>query len=95
MTMKTISISDLKSGLSGVLRAVRRGRTVLVTDRGRPVARLVPVTPAPGDVDALVEAGLVRTGPRALPPEFLDRARPEDLEGTLRRAVMDEREASY
>ena len=93
--MKTISISDLKSGLSGVLRVVRLGREVIVTDRGRPVARLVPIEPAPGDVQALVEAGLVREGRRALPKTFLDRPRPSDPDGSLRAAVMDEREAGY
>ncbi len=95
MTMKTISISDLKAGLSAALRAVRRGGAVLITDRGRPVARIVPVQAAPGDVEPLVEAGLIRTGPRRLPRGFLDRRRPDDPTGSLRQAVMDEREAGH
>lgn len=95
MTMKTISISELKSGLSAVLRAVRRGGVVIVTDRGRPVARMEPVEPAPGDVAALVEAGLIRSGTRGLPPGFLDRPCPSDPEGSLLEAVLDEREGGY
>ncbi len=41
---KTISVANLKRHLSGVLREVAYGRqSVLVTRRGRPMARLVPV----------------------------------------------------
>lgn len=95
MTMKTISISQLKSGLSAALRSVRRGTEVVVTDRGRPVARLVPVRPAAGEVDALVEAGLIQLGPRALPGAFLDGTRVADVDGDLVAAVQGEREGGY
>lgn len=41
---RTISVADLKRHLSEVIGDVAHGRqTVLVTRRGRPVARLVPV----------------------------------------------------
>lgn len=40
--MTTVGIAELKSRLSEHLREVRRGRTVTVLDRGRPVARLAP-----------------------------------------------------
>ena len=40
--MKTVGIRQLKSGLSAYIRAVRRGETVAVTDRGEVVAELVP-----------------------------------------------------
>ncbi len=45
---KTISVADLKRHLSEVLGEVAHGKhTVLVTRRGRPVARLLPVEPGP------------------------------------------------
>lgn len=45
---KTISVAELKRHLSEVLGEVAHGRhTVLVTRRGRPVARLLPVEPGP------------------------------------------------
>jgi len=93
--MKTVSISELKAGLSAALRAVRRGGVVLVTDRGRPVARLMPVEAAPGDVEALVEAGLIRVQSRKLPRGFLDRKRPADPTCSVREAVAEEREAGH
>ncbi len=42
MTMDTVRIADLKAHLSEHLRAVRRGRTLTVLDRDRPIARIVP-----------------------------------------------------
>jgi prevent-host-death family protein len=45
MTVRTSS-SRLKAKLGQYLRAVRAGKEVVVTDRDRPVARLVPFTPA-------------------------------------------------
>lgn len=41
------SIAECKARLSGLVRRVERGReTVVVTKRGRPVARIVPVVRA-------------------------------------------------
>jgi len=41
--MRQVKIAELKDNLSRYLRAVERGASVVVTDRDRPVARLVPV----------------------------------------------------
>jgi prevent-host-death family protein len=41
--MKTASISEAKNRLSAYIDPVRRGETVQITDRGNPVARLVPL----------------------------------------------------
>jgi prevent-host-death family protein len=43
--MKTVKIAELKDRLSEHLRAVERGAVaeVIVTDRNRPVARILPV----------------------------------------------------
>jgi prevent-host-death family protein len=41
--MKTASISDAKNNLSALLKEVRGGATVVITDHGVPVARLAPV----------------------------------------------------
>lgn len=44
--MKTVGIAELKAHLSSYLRSVRRGRDLVVLDRGTPVARIV--APGPG-----------------------------------------------
>jgi prevent-host-death family protein len=42
LVMSSVSIADLKARLSHYVRLARRGRTVTVTNRDIPVARLVP-----------------------------------------------------
>lgn len=42
----TISAADANRKFSALLRSVRRGRSVLVTSHGKPVARIVPATEA-------------------------------------------------
>ena len=41
--MKRIKIAELKDRLSEHLRAVERGAVVEVTDRSRPIARIIPI----------------------------------------------------
>ncbi|HVP66073.1 MAG TPA: type II toxin-antitoxin system prevent-host-death family antitoxin [Anaeromyxobacteraceae bacterium] len=41
--MKKVGVADLKAHLSGHLRAVKKGETLIVVERGTPVARVVPV----------------------------------------------------
>jgi prevent-host-death family protein len=42
--MRSVKIAELKDRLSEHLRAVEQGAEVLVTDRNRPIARIVPVS---------------------------------------------------
>jgi prevent-host-death family protein len=42
MRERSVGIRELKSKLSQCVREVRRGATIIVTERGRRVARLVP-----------------------------------------------------
>ena len=59
--MKSASVSEAKNGFSALLDDVRRGETVLITHRGRPVARIESCRTT--DVGAREgEAGLVRRG---------------------------------
>ncbi|WP_324715505.1 type II toxin-antitoxin system prevent-host-death family antitoxin [Carboxydochorda subterranea] len=94
--MKVVYVSTLKARLSEFLRLVRSGETVLVTERGRPVAMLTPVTENPplGEdprLQALVEYGLIRPPRAPLGVDFLDRPRPADPEGRLLEALLQER----
>lgn len=43
--MENVGVRELKSRLGHYLRAVRRGETIVVTTRGKPLARLVPILP--------------------------------------------------
>jgi prevent-host-death family protein len=40
--MKTATVSRLKASLSEYLAGVREGESLIVTDRGRPAAKIIP-----------------------------------------------------
>jgi len=44
--MRTVNISDLKAHLSAHIQFVKDGEEVLVCDRDKPVARIVPCRPS-------------------------------------------------
>lgn len=44
--MKRIGVRELRQNASEYLRLVRSGETIEVTERGAPIARLVPITRA-------------------------------------------------
>ena len=58
--MAEAGIRDLRDHLSRHLERVRSGEELIVTDRGRPIARLVPVEGA-DTFDRLVADGLITT----------------------------------
>ena len=91
--MATVSVSILKARLSEFLRRVRAGDTLVVTDRGAPVAIVAPLPEGEheGDMNALVEQGLVRPPITALPEDFWSRPRPKDPSGCCCAAVLQER----
>jgi len=43
--MRIAGVREARQDLTSLLDDVRKGREVTITDRGRPVARLVPVKP--------------------------------------------------
>ena len=55
--MTRVGIRELKQNASAVLRRVAGGEVVEVTDRGRPIARLVPIPREESIVDRLVAEG--------------------------------------
>ena len=69
MGENTVGVKELKARLSGYLRRVKAGSTLTITERGKPVGRIVPVSPsAQGKARGLVDAGLVRWSGRKLQP---------------------------
>ncbi len=55
-----VGIRDLKNGLSKYINRVEAGEEVIVTDRGRPVAKLSPIDAPENRLAELVATGLVR-----------------------------------
>ncbi|HET6481693.1 MAG TPA: type II toxin-antitoxin system prevent-host-death family antitoxin [Actinoplanes sp.] len=72
--MESIGVRELNQNTSQVLARVRGGETIEITDRGHPVARLVPVGDDRTSLAKLVAAGRAvaptSTGPVPLPPKL-------------------------
>jgi len=67
MSERRIGIRELKSKLSECVREVRQGQTIVVTERGRAVARLIPDTTTVRDrLTALKDAGGIQWSGRRL-----------------------------
>lgn len=90
--MKAAKVSELKAGLSKYLARVKRGEQVVITERGKPVAKLVPLPPRPeGMADTewarlldLERRGVLKLPERlGLPPGFWDWERPKVPDGWL------------
>lgn len=64
----TVGIRDLRLHFSQYLARVRRGETIVVTDRGRPIARLGPSFPTdlPPGLKELVDTGRATYDPTAV-----------------------------
>ena len=84
--MRSTNIADLRNRLTQYLREVRAGEEIVVRDRQRPIARIVPFTVDGDDVDdaALIAGGLMRKGSGRIAPSFWKARRPPV---TLERAI--------
>lgn len=93
--MNPISVSDLKAQLSEQLRHVKEGETLIVTERGRAVARIVPVEGADrydADLMRLMEAGALRPGSGTLDAAFWELTPPADPDAAVLGALIAARQ---
>jgi len=69
MSEMSVGIRELKSRLSEYLRHVKAGQTLLITERGRPIGRLVPADqPLEARLRAMAQAGLILWSGQKLEP---------------------------
>jgi len=88
MEGKQVGVRELRQNLSRYLERIKRGERLEVTEHGRAVAVLAPLSPAEGAMARLVAAG------RVIPPvQDLDRLLPPEgpTSTTLSRALAEER----
>jgi prevent-host-death family protein len=72
--MRTATVTEAKNGLSALLDRVRGGESIVIVDRGVPVARMEPIGAYPdqtGRLRRLERAGLVRVGTATHPLDLL------------------------
>jgi prevent-host-death family protein len=94
--MKKASITEAKNNLSALIDSVKGGTPVLIVDRGRPVARLEPVSNAASSDDGrlarLVRDGVVRPARGAMPKALLATKPPRGKKSASGvRALLEER----
>lgn len=74
--MERIGVRELNQNTSQVLARVSGGETIEITDRGHPVAKLVPVGDDVSTLARLIAAGRAAapasSGPVPLPPQLGD-----------------------
>ena len=86
-TSSTVGIRELRDTLSRQLARVRGGETVVVTDHGKPVARIVPID-AESPIERMIAEGFARppVRPKAtLPPPITAAGTVSDLIAEQRR----------
>jgi prevent-host-death family protein len=88
--MKTIGVRELRQHASRYLKEVAAGESIEITDRGHPIARLVPTASDPWD--DLINAGEVVKAARPMNTDDLKPAAyPHSASETLGRLRHDER----
>jgi prevent-host-death family protein len=93
--MKTATITEAKSRLSALIDRVRAGESVVILDRGTPVARLEPIAVRPdpsGRLMRLERAGILRVGSAPPPIDLLRSPGPRVADGaSVVATLLDER----
>jgi prevent-host-death family protein len=87
--VRNANIAELRDRLTQYLREVRAGEEIIVRDRHRRIAKIVPLSIDDAEDAALVAAGLLRKAQRPLSPAFW-RTRRGSV--TVRKAVAALRE---
>jgi prevent-host-death family protein len=69
MTQATVGIRDLKAQLSTYVQRVKAGDTLIITERGKPVGRIVPMEQSvEARLQVMIQEGLVEWDGRMLQP---------------------------
>lgn len=94
--MRSVNIAELKNSLSAYLRYVREGEEVVIRDRNRAIARIVPIEAA-GDEEEeerqLVAAGLLRLGAGPIEASFWNLPAPRVSGDKVQQVLQEDRDA--
>ena len=96
--MKSTSISHLKASLSRYLSLIKGGEEVIITDRGKPIAKIIPLNRGgdffPERLKELERRGLLRIGSGQISERFWETPRVADRKSLARKALQKDRKES-
>lgn len=94
--MQTADVSELKASTSEYLAKVKSGEEILITDRGTPIAKIIPLRRTDDAFSArmmqLERSGMIRRGSGGITEDFWTTPRPKDRQGIALAALLAERE---
>ena len=97
--MNTATITEVKNGLSAIIDRVKAGESIVVTDRGIPVAVIEPVTEHVDLDDRLARlerAGIIKRGTGKVPLELIRTPGPTPKDGiSVVDALLEERRSGW
>ena len=95
--MMQAAVSQLKASVSEYLSRVKAGEEILITDRGKPIAKIIPLPRSGAMMDKrmsqLERTGLARMGKGQTPEEIWVSPVARDYAGQALAALLDERES--
>lgn len=95
LTMKNVGVAELKAKLSEYLAMVKGGEEILITERGKPIAKMVRAEPMGEELERLVRKGIVTPPVEPLPSDFFDRPRPKAKGEPISETVIRERREGW
>ncbi|MBW6463863.1 MAG: type II toxin-antitoxin system Phd/YefM family antitoxin [Dethiobacteria bacterium] len=93
MKKNYIGIREARINLSRLIRDVRSGMEIIITDRGNPVAKLIPVNSSSLSVEERIRnyesCGLIESRPKTETPDALPFELPQEF---YKRSIREERQ---
>lgn len=87
-----VGVRELRQNLSVYLRRVHRGESLVVTEHGRPVARLGPLAAGDDVLERLVDAGRMMPADRSIDDALSRHTRPDRATSdAIMRALEEQR----
>ena len=90
---RSVGVRELRQQASRVLDLVKQGEVIVVTERGAPIAEIVPIKKT--KLERLIEAGAVTPATRPWNPETWTRIEGPGYPNALEEFLKERREAKY
>jgi prevent-host-death family protein len=88
MEETTVGIRELKAQLSAYLQQVKAGKSLVITEHGKPIGRLVPLPKTKTErIQAMMEMGLIKWNGQKL--GLIDESKLVELEPGATKTVTD------